>query len=394
MEHAMPKVKIGIVGSRFQADCIATSVRMMPDEAEVVAVASPSPGHAEAFARRHSIPDFYVDYRDMLCDPAIELVSVTAPNDLHARITIDAARAGKHVVCEKPLCVTLEEADAMIDVCARSGVLLLYAEELFFTPKYVKAKQMADEGAFGRVHLVKQGEKHSGPHADWFWDVERSGGGALMDLGCHGIAFCWWFLGKPAVKSVYAQLSTQVHAARTQGDDEAVTIIEFDGGAIGVVENSWNRPGGMDDSIEVFGDTGQTYADILMGNALPTYSETGFGYAVEKASTTKGWTWPVFEEHWNYGFPQEMRHFARCVRGTETPISDGETGRVVQEVLYAAYASAGLGRKVMFPFRPKGIAKPVDLWRKPELAQSAQLPRSTPAGITELRDRLRIRSPS
>jgi myo-inositol 2-dehydrogenase/D-chiro-inositol 1-dehydrogenase len=368
----MSKVKIGIIGSRFQADCIATSVRMMPDEAEVVAVASPSPGHAEAFARRHSLSDFYVDYRDMLCDPAIELVSVTAPNDLHARITIDAARAGKHVVCEKPLCVTLEEADAMIDVCARSGVLLLYAEELFFAPKYVKAKQMADEGAFGRVHLVKQGEKHSGPHADWFWDVERSGGGALMDLGCHGIAFCWWFLGKPAVKRVYAQLSTQVHAARTQGDDEAITIIEFEGGATGIVENSWNRPGGMDDSIEVFGDKGQTYADMLMGNALPTYSETGFGYAVEKASTTKGWTWPVFEEHWNYGFPQEMRHFARCVRGKETPISDGETGRVVQEVLYAAYASAGLGRKVTLPFRPKGIARPIDLWKRPELAESAR----------------------
>jgi myo-inositol 2-dehydrogenase / D-chiro-inositol 1-dehydrogenase len=367
-EIAMAKVKIGIVGSRFQADCIATSVRMMPDEAEVVAVASPSPGHAEAFARRHGIPDFYVDYRDMLCDPAIELVSVTAPNDLHARMTIDAARAGKHVVCEKPLCVTLEEADAMIDVCARCGVLLLYGEELFFAPKYVKAKQMADEGAFGRVHLVKQGEKHSGPHADWFWDVERSGGGALMDLGCHGIAFCWWFLGKPPVKSVYAQLSTQVHAARTQGDDEAVTIIEFDGGAIGVVENSWNRPGGMDDSVEVFGDKGQTYADLLMGNALPTYSETGFGYAVEKASTTSGWTYPVFEEHWNYGFPQEMRHFARCVRGKETPISDGETGRVVLEVLYAAYASAGLGRKVMLPFRPTGIAKPIDLWKRPDQA--------------------------
>ena len=105
----------------------------------------------------------------------------------------------------------------MIDACAKAGVLLLYAEELFFAPKYVKAKQMADEGAFGRVHLVKQGEKHSGPHSDWFWDVEQSGGGALMDLGCHGIAFCWWFLGKPKVKSVYAQLSTQVHGARTPG---------------------------------------------------------------------------------------------------------------------------------------------------------------------------------
>ena len=361
----MPKVKIGIVGSRFQADCIAASVKAMPEDAEVVAVASPTPGNAEAFARRHSIPAFHTDYRDLLRDPAIEMISISAPNHLHAAITIDAARAGKHVVCEKPLCLTLEEADAMIVACREAGVLLLYAEELFFAPKYVKAKQMVDEGAFGRVHLVKQSEKHSGPHADWFWDVEQSGGGALMDLGCHGIAFCWWLLGKPNVNSVYAQLSTQVHANRTQGDDEALTIIEFDGGAIGVVENSWTKPGGMDDSIEVFGAQGETYADMLMGNALPTYSEVGYGYAVEKAASTKGWSWPVFEEHWNYGFPQEMRHFARCVRGKETPISDGETGRVVLEVIYAAYESAGLGRKIAMPFRPNGITKPIDRWRMP-----------------------------
>ena len=368
----MSKVKIGIIGSRFQADCIAHSVKMMPDEMEVVAVASPTPGNAEKFARQHGIRAAYTDYREMLRDRDVELISITAPNRLHAQITIEAAAAGKHVVCEKPLCITLEEADAMIEACDHAGVLLLYAEELFFAPKYVKAKQMADEGAFGKVHLVKQGEKHNGPHSDWFWDVNQSGGGALMDLGCHGIAFCWWFLGKPEVKSVYAQLSTQTNAHRTQGDDEAITIIEFANGAIGMVENSWNCPGGMDDSIEVFGDKGQTYADMLMGNALPTYSEVGFGYAVEKAGSTKGWTYPVFEEHWNYGFPQEMRHFARCVRGKETPISDGRTGRVVQEVLYAAYASAGLGRKVTMPFRPAGIEKPIDLWKKPELARDAR----------------------
>ena len=212
----MPKVGIGIVGSRFQADCIAASVNMMPEEAEVVAVASPTRGNAEAFARRHGIPAFYSDYRELLRDSRVEMIHISAPNYVHARITIDAARAGKHVVCEKPLCVTLEEADEMIEACTKAGVLLLYAEELFFAPKYVKAKQMADEGAFGRIHLVKQGEKHSGPHAEWFWDVEKSGGGALMDLGCHGIAFCWWFLGKPNVKSVYSQLSTQVHASKTE----------------------------------------------------------------------------------------------------------------------------------------------------------------------------------
>lgn len=366
----MNKVKIGIIGSRFQADCIASSVAFLPGEAEVVAVASPTPGNAEAFARRHGIARAYVDYREMLKDPEIELVSISAPNYLHCQMAIDTARAGKHVVCEKPLCVTLEEADRMIEVCREQGVLLLYAEELLFAPKYVKAKQMADEGAFGRIHLVKQGEKHFGPHADWFWDVSRSGGGALMDLGCHGIAFCHWFLGGAKVKSVYAQLSTQVHGAKTRGEDEAICIIEFEGGAVGMVENSWAKPGGMDDSIEIFGSEGQTYADMLMGNALTTYSEVGFGYAVEKATTTRGWTFPVFEEHYNYGFPQEMRHFARCVRGKEEPISTGELGRVVQEVLVAAYASAGAGRKIEMPYRPKDIALPIDLWKTPGLAAS------------------------
>src|SRR5689334_15186788 len=213
------KVKIGIVGSRFQADCIAASVKAMPEEMEVVAVASPTKGNADDFAKRHGIPRAYSDYREMLRDPAVEMISITAPNNLHAQITIDAAKAGKHVVCEKPLCVTLEEADAMIDACRQAGALLLYAEELFFAPKYVKAKQMADEGAFGKIHLVKQGEKHSGPHSGWFWDVNKSGGGALMDLGCHGIAFCWWFLGRPKVVSVYSQMSQQVHRDRTEGDD-------------------------------------------------------------------------------------------------------------------------------------------------------------------------------
>ena len=184
------RVKVGIIGSGFEADIHAESFRLMPDEAEVVAVASPTPGNAERLARKHGIPRWFTDYRAMLAEPDIEMVTITAPNRLHAQMTVDAANAGKHVVCEKPLCLTLEEADLMIDTCRERGVLLMYAEELYFTPKYVKAKQMADEGAFGKVYLVKQCEKHSGPHAPWFWNVERSGGGVFMDMGCHGIAFC------------------------------------------------------------------------------------------------------------------------------------------------------------------------------------------------------------
>jgi predicted dehydrogenase len=361
----MAKVKVGIVGSGFEADIHAASFQILPGEAEVVAIASPTPGHPEELAKKYGIPRVFRDYRDLLREKDIEMVTLAVPNKLHAQMTLDAARAGKHVVCEKPLCMTLDEADEMIDACKRQGVLLLYAEELYFTPKYVKAKEMADQGALGKLYLVKQSEKHFGPHAPWFWDVARSGGGVFMDMGCHGIAFCWWFYNRPKIKSVYAQMGTYVHADKTRGEDNSICILEFDNGAVGMVEDSWARRGGMDDSIEVYGEGGVTYADLHMGNALPTFSEYGFGYAVEKAPTTKGWTYPVYDELYNYGFPQEMRHFARCVRGKEKPRATGEDGRVVMEALYAGYASAGLGRKVELPFRPKGVKLPIDLWLKP-----------------------------
>ena len=361
------RVKVGIIGSRFEADIHAESFRIMADEAEVVAVASPTPGNAGKLAKKYNIPRIFTDYKKMLAEDDIEMVTITAPNYLHAQMTIDIANAGKHVVCEKPLCMTLEEADLMIETCKKKGVLLMYAEELFFTPKYVKAKEMADQGAFGRLYMVKQSEKHFGPHAPWFWDVNLSGGGVFMDMGCHGIAFCYWFLDRPDIKNVYCQMATHVHADKTKGEDNSICIIEFANGAVGLIEDSWARRGGMEDRIEVYGEGGVTYADLHMGNALPTYSEYGYGYAVEKAPTTKGWTWPVYEELWNYGFPQEMHHFARCVRGKEQPQATGEDGRVVQEVLYAGYKSAGAGRKIELPFQPKAVEKPIDLWLKPKV---------------------------
>jgi predicted dehydrogenase len=168
-------------------------------------------------------------------------------------------------------------------------------------------------------------------------------------------------------------MGTHVHADKTKAEDDSLCILEFANGAVGLIENSWARRGGMDDRIEVFGEDGVTYANLHMGNALPTYSENGYGYAVEKAPTTKGWTYPVFEELWNYGTPQELTHFARCARGKEAPQATGEDGLVVLHALYAGYASAGEGRKISLPYQPPpGVKKPIDLWLNgPARRQSA-----------------------
>ena len=355
-------VRVGLIGSQFISSIHAEAFQQCHN-AELFAVASPSADHAKVFAERFGIPHSFTDYRKMLEIDEIDLVVIGAPNFLHCAMTVDAAAAGKHVICEKPLCMNLAEADQMIDSCKRAGVKLMYAEELCFAPKYVRLKQLLDSGALGDPVLIKQSEKHDGTHAPHFWDVERSGGGVTVDLGCHAIEFFRWMLGRPRICSVYAQMGTYVHGDKTKGDDNAILIVEFENGVTAMAEESWTKLGGMDDRAEIHGSKGVAYADLLHGNAIETYSSVGYDYAVEKAGSTQGWSFTIYEEAWNYGFPQEMKHFVDCVQHNKQPLVTGEDGRAVLEVLFAAYESAHRGCKVELPFTTDA-AKPYDLWRK------------------------------
>jgi len=355
------RIKIGIIGSQFVSHIHTVSLKRC-DHAEAFAVASPSPGHASAFASKHGIPHHFTDYKKLLAMPEVKLVVLGAPNDVHCQIVLAAAAAGKHIVVEKPLCLNLADADRMIEACRKANVKLMYAEELCFAPKYVRLKQLLDSGALGVPTLLKQSEKHNGPHAPHFWDVNRSGGGVTMDMGCHAIEFFRWMLGRPPIKSVYAQMGTYVHGDKTGGDDNSLIIVEFANGTIGLAEESWTKLGGMDDRAEVHGSKGVAYADLLHGNAIETYSAEGYDYAVEKAGSTKGWTFTIFEEEWNYGFHQEMAHFVDCVQNDKKPLVTGEDGRAVLEVIFAAYESARTGCKVSLPFKTNA-KKPHDLWK-------------------------------
>ena len=355
-------VQVGIIGSQFISTIHAEALQRYP-YCEIAAVASPTRKHATAFAKKFGISRAFTDYRELLALEDLDLVVVGAPNHVHGQIAVDAAAAGKHIVMEKPLCLNLTEADRMIAACQQAKVKLMYAEELCFTPKYVRLKQLLDRGALGTPTLIKQSEKHDGPHAAHFWDVGRSGGGVMMDMGCHAIEFFRWMLGRPKIKSVYAQMSTQVHGAKTKGEDNAIFIVEFENGVIGLAEESWTKPGGMDDRAEVHGSKGVAYADVLHGNALTAYSADGYDYSVEKGGSTQGWSFPIYEEAWNYGFHHEMAHFVDCVRHDLKPEVTGEDGRAVLEVIFAAYESARTGKKVRLPFKTKA-AKPWDLWGK------------------------------
>ena len=356
------KVGVGLVGSQFISSIHAESLKTV-SEAEIIAVMSPTIGNAKKFASKHGIPHHFTNLDEMLAMEEIDMIVIGAPNSLHCEIAIKAAKAGKHMVVEKPLCMNLAEADLMIDTCKKANVKLMYAEELCFTPKYVRLKALLDEGALGRPVLLKQSEKHDGPHADHFWDVEKSGGGVTMDMGCHAIEFFRWMNGRKPIKSVYAQMTTSVHKDKTIGDDNAIIILEFENDVIAIAEESWTKLGGMDDRAEIHGSEGVAYADVLQGNSIQTYSKKGVGYAVEKAGNTKGWSFTMYEEIWNYGFPQEFAHFVDCVKNDKKPAVTGEDGRAVLEVIFAAYESAGTHKKVFMPFK-SDVDKPYKLWKK------------------------------
>src|SRR5262249_46139343 len=127
---------------------------------------------------------------------------------------------------------------------------------------------------------------------------------------------------------------------------------------------SWAKPGGMDDRAEVYGSGGVAYADLLRGNAIHTYSQSGYGYAVEKAGSTLGWSFTIYEEAWNYGFHAEMRQLVACVREDGNPLGRGEDGRAVLEAFFPVSPSAAGGRGIALPFRTEA-QRPIDLWRKP-----------------------------
>src|SRR5688572_12915064 len=359
----MQRTKVAILGAGFISDIHLESYHRFVPEAEVVAVYARNIDKAKAFAEKHHIPAWYDDLDKIINESGCEVIDICLPNFLHSKATLKAAAAGKHIIIEKPLAMTLEEADEMIDACKKAGVKLMYAEELCFAPKYERVRHMVKEGAVGEIYMLKQAEKHSGPHSDWFYDIELAGGGVLMDMGCHAIAWFRWMLKNAKATSVYASMSTVLHQVRTKAEDNTVMIIEFENGVTAVAENSWAKHGGMDDRSEVHGTGGVIYADLFMGNAAIAYSKNGFGYAMEKADTTVGWSFAVFEEVFNQGYPHELKHFIECVQKDLPPLVTGEDGRAVLEIIYAAYASAREGKKIMLPFAPR-VNKPIDLWLK------------------------------
>jgi predicted dehydrogenase len=358
----MKTIRIGQVGSGFISEVHHEAFSMVPGT-EIVAMCDIDKARGDAYCKKYGVPDMYTELSEMLKRKDIDVITAAVPNYLHHPITMQAAAAGKHVIVEKPLALTLAEADEMIEACEKQGVVLGYAEELCYVPKFIDAKKIADSGGIGDVFYVKHAEKHAGPYSPWFFQSDTAGGGILMDMGCHSIEFCRWMLGKPAIKSVYCQADVYVHDQVTKLDDHIVMIIEFEGGKQALVESSWTLQGGMVSIGEVHGKEGIIHANLLQdGNGLKVFSTNGYG---EEEEETKGWHHPDWMWNLQNGYPGEMQDFINCIRDGGTPVESGIDGKVVLEIMIAGYQSAAEGRKIPFPFKdPGGYKTPVELWLK------------------------------
>lgn len=339
-------VKIGLLGAGFAAEFHIQALREVAD-ADVVAVASRS--RSEVFARKWGVKKHYggPDFMDKLCrDPDVEAVDIVLPNFLHVDAVTLSAENNKNIIVEKPLGRNAIEAERMVSMVRAHGVLHAYAENQLYTPHILRVREFLSSGAIGDVFHVRSREAHFGPHSEWFWNRDLAGGGALLDMGCHSIEVARKLIGRDP-KEVFAWTATLVHGQKTSAEDESLTLVKYDGGALGQSENSWTAHGGLDIRFEVYGKEGSVFVDVTRGTGINVFSvapEHKVGYIVEKAEVSRGWMIPTWREYDTFGYLGELRHFVDSFKRDVMPQENFVDGLAVNRIIDAAYRSAKTGK--------------------------------------------------
>jgi predicted dehydrogenase len=328
---------VAVVGCGFWANEMHLPALARIPGVRVVGVASASAESAKRTAERFGVERWTTDHRELLADGDVDAIDILTPNHLHRSMAIDAAKAGKHAICIKPMALSVAEADEMIAAAKRHGTRLLYAENVPFIPSVERARQLVDDGAVGEVFRVKACEGIGGPHADWLLDPARSGGGALLDMAVHSISFCRYLAGDE-VATVYAEAGTFVHAGRITAEDTVALTLRFAGGAIGQCEDSWSLVGAMDSRFEVYGTTGRILIDNLHRQPLQVMSAPGGGDG--------GWSYPLpIAGDIADGHLAMLTHFVECLRSGTPSRSEAQEGRAILAIAEAAQRSMRSGRK-------------------------------------------------
>jgi len=295
---------------------------------------------AEAFAKEWGIPRWTTSMEEAINDPGTDVVIVGLPNYLHKEAVLLAAKAGKKILCTKPLARTAAEAKEMLDAVEKAGVWAGYLEDLIYTPKSLKAINFVKNGAIGRVLWARSRETHPGPHSAWFWDKEKAGGGAIVDMGCHCIEIIRNFVGKH-IRPVEVMCWTDTLVHNIDAEDHGIALIRFANRSVGQFEVSWAFRGGMDLRDEVSGTEGTIWLDHFLRTGFEVFTRVGLGgYVAEKAETDTGWLFPVGDEAAELGYKDMFVDMFNAMDEGRTPMETFYDGYVVNAVIDACYRSA------------------------------------------------------
>lgn len=286
------------------------------------------------------------EYRHALDDPEVDAVSLCLPHHLHGPVAVEAARAGKHVLVEKPLAATLDQADAMIAAADRAGVVLMVAENVRYDRRLLKIQALLDDGAIGRpalIHMTRQAYLRRSFLEDrrWFLDAKAAAGGIMMSGGIHDFETMRMLVGE--IVGVHA-LRARQRFMEMEGDDTSVAMVRFRDGAVGVVVESFimksltTASGPEVHTLRIDGDLGSL--SVVDGSTIRLFSEReeylpGGSLAQHDIHVPEQDTFALL-----------LAGFFRAIRTGEEPLTSGRSQRSALEVVLGAYRSMATGLPV------------------------------------------------
>lgn len=327
--------RLGVIGAGRIGKLHAENIALRLPEAEVAAIADVDLAAAQAAAARLRISRAVADYRHLLDDPALEAVVICSSTDTHAAIACEAAAAGKHIFCEKPIDLSLERIDQVLAAVERAGVHFQVGFNRRFDPNFAQVRRMVAEGKIGAPHLLRITSRDPAPPPLAY---VRVSGGIFLDMTIHDFDMARFLMGSD-VTEVYAAGSVLVDPEiGAAGDlDTVLVTLRFANGALGVIDNSRQAVYGYDQRVEVFGAGGM----VAVANNTPDAHVYSNADGVHSAKPLY-----FFLERYTESYINEMRAFLAAVRAGTTPPVTGRDGRQAVVVGLAARRSYQAGRPV------------------------------------------------
>ena len=305
---------------------------------------------AQAIADRYTVPA-YTDMHEMMATESIDVVVVLTESGMHASNVVALAPYGSHIVVEKPMALTLDDADAMIEACDKHGVRLFVVKQNRFNVPVVQLRKALEEGRFGRLIMGTIRVRWCRTQAYYDQDPWRGtwamDGGVLTNQASHHVDLLEWMMGE--VESVFAKSKTAL--VEIEAEDTAVVVLKFRNGALGLIEATTAiRPKDLEGSISVLGETGSVEIGGFAVNEMKTWNfsnqQVGDDEVLEKYSVNP-------PNVYGFGHQAYYEHVVDCLKNNSSQLVDGLQGRRSLELINAIYESIETGKEVSLRFTPQ-----------------------------------------